>query len=110
VNNGRGGRLRGLASSFVKTLIEFKRGSTGAEVIANFSAGDEARAANLLTELKLTDSPDIIVIDARRDNKPSASTARTVDRSQPPIEASLKRQGSVLTADPAALLDVRSDL
>ncbi len=45
------------------------------KVITNFSAEDEARVARILTELKLTESADIIVIDARRDNKPSASTA-----------------------------------
>jgi hypothetical protein len=29
----------------------------------------------ILRELKLTDNPNIVLIDARRDNKPSASKA-----------------------------------
>jgi len=34
------------------------------KVITNFSAEDEARAARILTELKLTASAEIIVVDA----------------------------------------------
>lgn len=97
-NNGRGpvdfAVSRGAGD---KTLVEFKLGSNShlkrnlekqvaiyqkaadapraLKVITNFSAGDEARVAKILAELELAGSPDIIVIDARRDNKPSASTA-----------------------------------
>jgi hypothetical protein len=98
VNNGRGPVDFAVSrGSLDKTLIEFKLGSNShlkrnlekqvaiyqkaanapraLKVITNFSAEDEARVARILTELKLTDSEDVIVIDARRDNKPSASTA-----------------------------------
>jgi hypothetical protein len=47
----------------------------GLKVITNFSAQGETRVKKIVAELDLTASPDIIVIDARRDNKPSASTA-----------------------------------
>ncbi|WP_457813140.1 hypothetical protein [Sinorhizobium meliloti] len=34
-----------------------------------------AKVKVILKDLKLTDSPDVVLIDARRDNKPSASKA-----------------------------------
>jgi hypothetical protein len=98
VNNGRGPVDFAVSRGALdKTLVEFKLGSNShlkrnlekqvaiyqkaadapraLKVITNFSAGDEGRVSKILAELKLTENPDVIVIDARRDNKPSASTA-----------------------------------
>ena len=44
-------------------------------VIIIFSLSEEARVRNILAELKLTNIPNIVLIDARNDNKPSASKA-----------------------------------
>jgi hypothetical protein len=46
------------------------------KVIIYFSAEELRKAQRVLKELKLLDSPDVVLIDARRDNKPSASKAR----------------------------------
>ena len=43
--------------------------------ILYFSEAEAARVAAILKRLKLEDSPDIVVIDARADNKPSGSKA-----------------------------------
>jgi len=40
-----------------------------------FTSEEEQRAAEILTELGMLDSPDIVLIDARSDNKPSGSKA-----------------------------------
>jgi hypothetical protein len=40
-----------------------------------FSAAQLKRVEKILKELKLTSSPDVILIDARSDNKPSGSRA-----------------------------------
>ena len=40
-----------------------------------FSDQEFLKVQNLLNELKLNDKPNIILIDARNDNKPSASVA-----------------------------------
>jgi hypothetical protein len=45
------------------------------KVIIYFSARELARVSKILRELGLTDKSDIILIDARADNKPSASRA-----------------------------------
>jgi hypothetical protein len=45
------------------------------KVIVNYTARDQARVQKILAELELTDKEDIVVIDARSDNKPSASRA-----------------------------------
>jgi hypothetical protein len=45
------------------------------KVIIFFTADEEERVAQILTELGLSNSPDIVLIDARADNKPSASKA-----------------------------------
>jgi hypothetical protein len=45
------------------------------KVIIYFTQTELVRVHNILNDLKLTGSHDIILIDARRDNKPSASVA-----------------------------------
>lgn len=84
-----------------KTIVEFKLASntklkqnlqTQAElyqkasdaqhtlkVIFFFSEKERDRVNGILEELNLRDHPDIILIDARDDNKPSASVAKSVD-------------------------------
>jgi hypothetical protein len=47
----------------------------GIKVILFFTAEEEERVATILTDLKLTGHRDIILIDARADNKPSGSKA-----------------------------------
>jgi len=44
-------------------------------VIVYFSKEERKRAETILRELKLDTDPDIILIDARKDNKPSGSKA-----------------------------------
>jgi hypothetical protein len=98
VNNGRGPvDYKVSAGAIDKSLIEFKLGSNKAlkrnlenqlpiyqaanqtastvKVIVSYTAGDQARVELILKQLKLTEEPSIVIIDARRDNKPSASTA-----------------------------------
>ncbi len=98
VNNGRGPVdfkiSRGAAD---KTLIEFKLASNkqlkrnlekqveiyqrasdsprAVKVITFFTEGEESRVLRILDDLRIRHSRDIVLIDARRDNKPSASTA-----------------------------------
>ena len=45
------------------------------KVIVFFSAAEEERVAEILIRLKLSGSRDVVVIDARNDNKPSGSKA-----------------------------------
>jgi len=98
VNNGRGPVdykvSRGGAD---KTLVEFKLATNSQlkrnlanqvaiyekandtkksiKVIIYFTRADLNRVQKILRELKLTDDLNIVLIDARRDNKPSASKA-----------------------------------
>lgn len=102
VNNGRGpvdytvsyGR-RG------KTLVEFKLASNTSlkknlsaqaeiyqkaadaehaiKVILFFTAGERVKVGTILDELGLTGNPNIVMIDARADNKPSVSKAASVE-------------------------------
>jgi hypothetical protein len=100
VNNGRGPVdfkiSRGAADS---TVIEFKLASNkqlksnlqhqveiyqkasdaprALKVITFFTASEQARVERILRELNLTGDPNVILIDARNDNKPSASNARS---------------------------------
>ena len=97
-NNGRGPVDYKLSRGAVdKSLIEFKLGSNrqlkrnlqnqvaiyeaanqtkkSVKVIVNYTEQDEKRVMAMLTELNLTAQEDIVVIDARSDNKPSASRA-----------------------------------
>jgi len=47
----------------------------GIKVIVYFSARERKRVAGILKELKLTDDRDVVLVDARNDNKPSGSKA-----------------------------------
>ncbi len=99
VNNGRG-PVDGKASKgkFDKSLIEFKLAkntglkrnlqkqveiyekanetASSVKVILYFDAQEQARVETILDDLRLTDAEHVVLIDARDDNKPSASTAR----------------------------------
>jgi hypothetical protein len=98
VNDGRGPVdfkiSRGAAD---KTVVEFKLASNSQlkrnlehqvevyqkasdarralKVIVYFSVEQLRKVQRVLKDLKLLDSPDVILIDARRDNKPSGSKA-----------------------------------
>ena len=99
VNNGRG--PVDYKVSFGKnnsTLVEFKLASnsklkqnlenqveiykTASEtgraikVILFFSEEEQKKVVNVLSDLGLIGCPDIVLIDARKDNKPSASNAK----------------------------------
>src|SRR5712691_2427393 len=80
-----------------KTLVEFKLASNSQlkrnlkgqtpvyqkasdakrtiKVIVYFTAAEKRRVDGILRELKLTDDSDIVLVDARKDNKPSGSKA-----------------------------------
>lgn len=59
----------------VKVYEEANRTRTSVKVIVFYTAKDEARAKKILRELKLENEASIVLIDARNDNKPSASKA-----------------------------------
>ncbi len=48
---------------------------TGIKAIIYFTTSELAKVKRILKDLKMADNPDIVLIDARRDNKPSASKA-----------------------------------
>jgi hypothetical protein len=97
-NNGRGPvDFKVSYGSHDKSLIEFKLASNSGlkrnlerqveiyeaanqtrqsiKVIICYSAEDQRRVERILTELKLIDNQSVVIIDARHDNKPSASKA-----------------------------------
>jgi hypothetical protein len=97
-NNGRGPvDFKASYGAGDKSLIEFKLGSnaqlkrnlenqvaiyekangtwTSVKVIVYYTAKDEKRVIKILKELKLDKEKSIVLIDARSDNKPSASNA-----------------------------------
>jgi len=97
-NNGRGPVDFKVSKGAVdKTLIEFKLASnsqlkrnlanqveiyeqangtrTSVKVILCYSAGEQDRVQGILAELGLLGEESVVVIDARADNKPSASKA-----------------------------------
>jgi hypothetical protein len=45
------------------------------KVIVYFTAAEKKRVDGVLRHLKLSDNPDVVLVDARRDNKPSGSKA-----------------------------------
>jgi hypothetical protein len=49
--------------------------SAALKVILFFTRGEELRTRAILRELHLDTSPDILLIDARADNKPAGSKA-----------------------------------
>lgn len=98
VNNGRGPvDFKASFGSGDKSLIEFKLASntslkrnlenqvaiyeaangtrTSVKVIVCYAMADEVRVRKILGELGLRNEEAIVVIDARADNKPSASKA-----------------------------------
>ena len=98
VNDGRGPVDAKIShGSQDKTLVEFKIGSnrnlkrnlenqteiyekaSGAEksikVIVFFDQGQERRVKKILKEIEIQDDPDVVLVDARADNKPSGSKA-----------------------------------
>jgi hypothetical protein len=98
VNNGRGPADFAISfGSSNKSLVEFKLANNSQlkknlenqvaiyeaasdterslKVICYFSASELARVQRILRDLKQEDNPGIILIDARADNKPSASKA-----------------------------------
>lgn len=98
VNNGRGPvDFKISRGSADRTVIEFKLASNSQlkrnlekqveiyqrasdaphalKVITFFTADQQERVARILTELELVGHRDIVLIDARSDNKPSASAA-----------------------------------
>lgn len=102
VNNGRGPvDVTVSRGRYDKTLVEFKLASnTGLrrnlenqveiykkaadaqhalKVIVFFTAAERKKVLSILVELGLANDQDVVLIDARADNKPSASKARTVE-------------------------------
>jgi hypothetical protein len=98
VNNGRGPvDFKASYGAGDKSLIEFKLASntalkrnlekqigiyqaanatrTSVKVIVSYTASDQARVVRVLHELGVENEESIVIIDARSDNKPSASTA-----------------------------------
>jgi len=98
VNDGRGPvDFKISRGAYDKTLVEFKLASnpqlqrnlarqleiyknasdaeTGYKVIVYFSEQELNRVKRILKELKMEGAPNIYLIDARKDNKPSASKA-----------------------------------
>ncbi|MFJ9563612.1 hypothetical protein ACIRQQ_26680 [Streptomyces fuscichromogenes] len=98
VNNGRGPvDYKVSMGSTDKTLIEFKLASNShlkrnlenqvevyekandtrksIKVIVSYTEFHERKVQRILSDLDLSDKEDIVLIDARSDNKPSASTA-----------------------------------
>jgi hypothetical protein len=96
-NNGRGPvDFKLSAGALDKTLIEFKlakssslkrnlerqveiyekanKTSTSMKVIISYTDDDMAKAAKVVSDLGLADTPAVVIVDAR-DNKPSASVA-----------------------------------
>ena len=97
-NNGRGPvDFKASYGAGDKSLIEFKLASNKAlkrnlekqvaiyeaanrthssvKVIVIYTAAEDRKVARILRQLKLTNDESIVLIDARRDNKPSASKA-----------------------------------
>jgi hypothetical protein len=46
------------------------------KVIVYFKAAQKKRVERILKKLKLTDDKSVVLVDARKDNKPSGSKAR----------------------------------
>ena len=101
-NNGRGPvDFKVSKGSADKSLVEFKLASNGKlkqnlkhqveiyeaandtkksiKAILYFSEAELEKVQQILVDLKLSDRPEIMLIDARGDNKPSASNARDDD-------------------------------
>jgi len=97
VNDGRGPADFKISKGLDKTLVEFKLAKNSQlkrnlekqaeiyakasdaqaaiKVIVYFTAEERARVAAILKALKLTGHPNIVLVDARNDNKPAGSNA-----------------------------------
>lgn len=67
-----------LKRNLEKQVETYRRASDAREalkVILFFTDQEERKLRRVLTELGLTDDPDVVLIDARMDNKPSGSRA-----------------------------------
>jgi hypothetical protein len=67
-----------LSRNLQKQLEIYKKASDaekGFKVIFYFSKQELVKVQRTLKDLKLTDDPYVILIDARKDNKPSGSKA-----------------------------------
>jgi hypothetical protein len=67
-----------LAQNLAKQLEVYQAASDakqGIKAIIYFTVSELARVRRILKDLNLTDNPDVVLIDARRDNKPSGSKA-----------------------------------
>ena len=68
-----------LKQNLAKQVEVYKAASNSAraiKVIMFFSEAEEKRVIDILNELALAGNEDIVLIDARSDNKPSASNVR----------------------------------
>ena len=68
-----------LKQNLAKQVEVYKAASNSAraiKVIMFFSEAEEKRGIDILNELALAGNEDIVLIDARSDNKPSASNVR----------------------------------
>jgi hypothetical protein len=72
---GSNTQLKGNLEKQVEIYQNASRAEAALKVITYFSATEELRVQRILRELKIDRHPDIILIDARADNKPSASKA-----------------------------------
>jgi hypothetical protein len=75
-NDGRGPVDFKISRGRDKTLVEMKLAAqSGIKVIVYFSAQEKAHVEGILDKLKILGHKDIVLIDARNDNKPSGSKA-----------------------------------
>ena len=97
VNDGRGPADFKISKGRDKSIVEFKLAKNkslernlekqtevykrasdaqhGIKAIVYFDRYEQQKVQRILKKLKLTDNPDVVLIDARRDNKPSGSKA-----------------------------------
>ncbi|WP_433562299.1 hypothetical protein ACQP1O_33105 [Nocardia sp. CA-151230] len=68
-------KLRQNLENQVEIYQKANRTSKAIKVIICYTAADQRKVAKILTELELQHEPSVVVIDARADNKPSASNA-----------------------------------
>jgi hypothetical protein len=68
-------KLRRNLENQLPTYMKASDASDGIYVILFFTAQEESKVSDILSELSLTDNPRVVLIDGRSDNKPSASVA-----------------------------------
>jgi hypothetical protein len=72
---GSNTQLKGNLEKQVEIYQNASRAAAALKVITYFSETEQLRVQRILRELKIERHPDIVLIDARADNKPSASKA-----------------------------------